>query len=107
MLYFDTATTGRMKLFETLTIFEVGKTPLRLQGSWVKDGGISEVIRAGATNVKDKWTKVEFKSFGSVTNNKAGFRITSVNRLAGVYPAHLISKAEELVSNSRCYYTAY
>ena len=107
MRYFDGPAAGKLKFFETLSIFEVGKTPIRKGISWTKNGEISEVVQGGSANPRDRWTKVEFKATPGVSSNKAGFRLTSLSRATGVYPPHLISNADAQPSYPRCYYTAY
>ena len=107
MLYYTEPYKGRAKFHETLIVAKYGSPPLRSHETYEDDLELKELIGYGKRVGKDIWKKVEFKKTGTVSHNKAGFRVTTAQVGEGVYPPFLISSFDISTISDRCFFTGY
>ena len=104
-LYFTGPDQGRIRYYEILHVFLFGQTPRKTYQTWDEDGTLADVVRPDSSYYPNRWTKVEF--IPGVNINKAGLKVVSINKIAGVYPSFLLSNTDPTTMSDRCYFISY
>ena len=96
----------RAKIYETLHVYEVGKTVQRVVAAFEDSMGIAEVTGRDNTNPSISTTMygtIEYKPPNLVTSNIAVFKVMSFYSIIGVYPNFQIANIDANIPE-RCYY---
>ena len=109
VLYFlNPPTSGcRAKIYETLHVYEVGKTVQRVVGSFEESMSIAAATGRDDTNFQIStivYGTIEYKPPNQVTSNIAVFKVMSFYGMAGVYPNFLLTDIDTTNLSERCYY---
>ena len=107
ILYLNKPYSGRMRHFETLHVFLIGKPPIQAVNRFDEDALVSSIISYANDMTKFRWIKAEFKASEGINENKAGFRVTGLTSHEGAMPPFLISNFYDQSQYKRCYFKIF